>query len=351
MWAYSQAGMLLQWALGGIMGTLVLGMFWRLDPAFGLSMPSGYCGGHGTAAAIGEAFAKYGFEDMQSLAMTAATVGIIASVVIGLWFVKWASNNGQASFLVNFSELPSELKTGIMPKEKHTSMGEACFSAISLDSMTFNFGTVALIALGGYGMTRLVEHFLPGLMLPVFSCAFIAGLFVKWLYDKTGFSDYLSTRTIHHLSGTFTDYLVAFGVASIKISVVFKFAVPLLILLVVGLVFTILYVFYFGKRMHKTCWFEKSLFTYGWFTGTMAMSLALLRIADPDSKSGCLDDYAYAYIYIAPVEICLITFSPLAFSSGFGLLFIGICLFLGAGILVLSRFEGWLGKPLGYVRK
>jgi ESS family glutamate:Na+ symporter len=124
----------------------------------------------------------------------------------------------------------------------------------------------------------------------------------------------------------------------------------LIILLVVGLVLTIVYIFYFGRRMHKTYWFEKALFTYGWFTGTMAMSIALLRIADPDSKSGCLDDYAFAYIYIAPVEICLITFSPLAFASGFGLLFIGICLFLGVGILALSRWKGWLGKPVSNVK-
>jgi ESS family glutamate:Na+ symporter len=350
MWAYSQAGMLLQWALGGIMGMLVLSLFWKLNPAFGLSMSAGYCGGHGTAAAIGEAFAKYGFDDMQSLAMTAATVGIIASVVIGLWFIKWASNKGESSFLANFSELPQELKTGIIPKEKRTSMGEVSFSAISLDSMTFNFGTIALIGLGGYGLAQLIEFFLPGLMLPVFSCAFIVGLLVKWFYDKTKFSEYLSPATIHHLSGAFTDYLVAFGVASIKISVVLKFAVPLIILLVVGLVLTIVYIFYFGRRMHKTYWFEKALFTYGWFTGTMAMSIALLRIADPDSKSGCLDDYAFAYIYIAPVEICLITFSPLAFASGFGLLFIGICLFLGVGILALSRWKGWLGKPVSNVK-
>ncbi|MBR3075597.1 MAG: sodium:glutamate symporter, partial [Bacteroidales bacterium] len=84
MWAYSQAGMLLQWALGGAFGIWVLSQFWPVNPAMGLSMPAGFCGGHGTAAAIGESFAAYGVEEMQSLAMTAATVGIIASVVIGM---------------------------------------------------------------------------------------------------------------------------------------------------------------------------------------------------------------------------------------------------------------------------
>lgn len=36
MWAYSQAGMLLQWAFGGFLGLLVLNQIWDLNPAFGI---------------------------------------------------------------------------------------------------------------------------------------------------------------------------------------------------------------------------------------------------------------------------------------------------------------------------
>ena len=32
-----------------------------LNPAFGITMPSGYCGGHGTAAAIGQAFSPVSY--------------------------------------------------------------------------------------------------------------------------------------------------------------------------------------------------------------------------------------------------------------------------------------------------
>ena len=131
MWSYSQAGMLLQWALGGALGMWVLSLFWPLDGAFGLSMPAGFCGGHGTAAAIGEAFSKHGVDEMQSLAMTAATVGIIASVVIGMWIISWGAAHGKTSFLGKFETLPEELRTGILPRDKRISMGEASFSAIS----------------------------------------------------------------------------------------------------------------------------------------------------------------------------------------------------------------------------
>ena len=343
MWAYSQFGMLFQWAVMGLFGLLVLRLIWpELNPAFGVMLPTGFYGGHGTAAAIGEAFAKYGAEDIQTLAMTAATVGIIASVVIGLWVTRTGSERGWTAYLSRFSDLPPELRSGILPDERRVSMGKAAFSAISLDSMTFNFGVVALIALAGYGISQAVAALWPALMLPVFSCAFLAGILIRGLLRKSGADTYLSKPIIGHLSGAFTDYLVAFGVASIKLEVVWRYIVPLSILLVAGLVCTFLYVFLLGRRFHQTSWFEKSVFTWGWFTGTMAMGIALLRITDPDSRSGCLDDYAYAYLYIAPVEIALVTFAPVCFTRGAGGWFAIGCALAGLIILLVSRKRGWL---------
>ena len=344
MWAYSQAGMLLQWALGGALGLWALSRLWPVNEAFGLSMPAGFCGGHGTAAAIGESFASYGVEEMQSLAMTAATVGIIASVVIGMWLISWGAARGKTKYICAFENLSPELRTGILPPDKRKSMGMASFSAISLDSMTFNFAFVALSALGGYGISKLIALVWPALMLPVFSCAFIAALLVRWILGMIKADEHISKPIIGHLSGAFTDYLVAFGVASIKLEIVGRYIVPLTILLVIGLILTLLYVFVVGARIHRTYAFEKSVFTWGWFTGTMAMGIALLRITDPDSKSGTLDDYAIAYLYIAPVEIALVSFAPLAFTAGFGWLFILACAVAGAGILGFAASKGWLKK-------
>ena len=342
MWAYSQAGMLLQWGLGGLLGCFVLARIWPVDGAIGLSMPAGFCGGHGTAAALGDAFGKYGLEDIRTLAMTAATVGIIASVVIGMALIRRGTEKGQTAYLGRFEDLPPELRSGVLPKERRFSMGVATFSAISLDSMTFNFGMIALITLLGYGLSKGIEALWPALMLPVFSCAFLAGIAVRAVLRKTRTDDYLSKPIIGHLSGAFTDYLVAFGVASIKLEIVVQYIVPLTLLLAVGLVATLLYVFLLGRRFHRTAWFEKSIFTWGWFTGTMAMGIALLRITDPESRSGCLDDYAYAYLYIAPVEIALVTFAPVLFVQGFGGWFSVVCAAAGAAILVLSRRKRWI---------
>ncbi len=256
MWAYSQAGMLLQWAFGGLLGLLVLNRIWPLNPAFGITMPSGYCGGHGTAAAIGQAFSQFGYDEILTLAMTAATFGIVAAVIIGL-------------------------------------------------------------------------------------IIFVVGIFIKKIFDKTRTSDYVCPQTIGHISGAFTDFLVAFGIASIKISVVIEYIIPLLILLVSGLIATLIYVLVMARKLMKECWFEKAIFTWGWFTGTMAMGIALLRVADPKMRSRCLDNYALAYLFIAPVEISLITFAPVAFLNGYGLVFTGICLAAGLAVLATAYIKGW----------
>jgi ESS family glutamate:Na+ symporter len=347
MWAYSQAGMLLQWAFGGLLGLLILNHFWPLSAGFGISMPSGFCGGHGTAAAIGQSFATLGHSEILTLAMTAATVGVVAAVILGLLIVRWGTKRHHASFLSDYSELPHELRTGLLPLESRESMGQSSTSSISIDSLTFNFIIVTVIALGGYGVSKLVSYFVSGFELPVFSCAFIVGLLIKNVFDRTRVSDYVCPSTVGHISGTFTDLLVAFGIASIKLSVVVEYIGPLSILLLSGLLVTLLYVLIMGRLLMREHWFEKALFTWGWFTGTMAMGIALLRIVDPRMQSRALDSYALAYLFIAPVEIVLITFAPAVFCAGYGLAFACTCLAAGLLVLAIAYFKGWFVKRGG----
>lgn len=333
MWGYSQGGMLLQWAFGGLLGIVVLGYFWPLNDSFGISMPAGFCGGHGSAAALGSAFAELGQQEVLTLAMTAATVGIICSIVLGLIFLRIGTRRGYSSCLTQAETLPEELRTGLVAKENRKSIGEEVFSGISISTLTFHLSLASLIVLIGYLISRGGARLAPGLELPVFSCAYIGGILVKALLNRTRTKEYICPQTMSGLSGMFTDYLVAFGIASIKISVVSQYLVPLLILLVCGLLFTALYIFVAARYIFKEYWFEKAMFSWGWFTGTMAMGMALLRIADPQSRSRCMDHYAIAYIFIAPIEIILITFAPMIFCNGYGLWFSLACLIVGLILL------------------
>lgn len=347
IWAYAQLGMLLQWAIMGLFGLFVLKLVWpQLNSAFGIMLPTGFYGGHGTAAAIGDAFNSLGWDEAKSLGMTTATAGVVVAIIFGLIMVKRAAIKGDTSFIKDFSELPDDLRTGLTPPEKREDAGMSTTSSISIDTLAFHLAFVFLVAFIGYMLSQGVKFYYPKLEIPVFSAAFIVGLVFKKVFDATKVSDYICPRQISRLSSTFTDLLVACGVASIKLSVVVKYAVPLIVLLLVGIFVAWVITFYLGKRLCKTFWFERSIFAWGWWTGTMAMGIALLRIVDPKLESKAMDDYALAYLPIAPVEILIITFAPVLFVNGMGVwLLLGLLLF-SAFLLLLAKKIGWWIAPV-----
>ena len=342
MWAYAQLGMLLQWGIVGLIGLFVIKAIWpHLHDAFGIMLPTGFYGGHGTAAAIGSAFEGLNWEDARSLGMMTATLGVIMAIAGGLIFVKWATRNKQTAFIADFEELPDELRSGLVPTEKRTSIGSATTSSISIDSLTYHTALVCVSALVGYLCSRGIKSHFPMLELPVFSCAFIVSLLLKRILDLTRISEYVCPQTTVRIGSMATDLLVAFGVASIKLSVIVKYAAPLIVLVVLGTIVTFLITFFFGRRLSKTYWFERTIFAWGWWTGTMAMGIALLRIVDPKLSSKAMDDYALAYLPIAPLEIALITFAPILFANGMGVWLLVGCLALAAITILIAWFMKW----------
>lgn len=346
IWAYAQLGMLIQWAVMGLFGLFVLNVIWpQLNPAFGIMLPTGFYGGHGTAAAIGSAFEGLGWDEAKSLGMTTATTGVVVAIILGLIMVKWAAARGETKFIKDFSDLPDDLRTGLIPSDKRESAGTVTTSSISIDSLAFHLAFVFVVALIGYLLSQGVKYYYPKLEIPVFSASFIIGLIFKKVFDATGVSDYICPNQTSRLSSTFTDLLVACGVASIKLSVVVKYAVPLIILILAGIVVVWLITFFLGKRLCKTYWFERSIFAWGWWTGTMAMGIALIRIVDPKMESKAMDDYALAYLPIAPVEILLITFVPVMFYNGLGAWILIAALAASVLIIILAKRMGWWISP------
>ena len=345
MWAYAQLGMLLQWGIMGVFGLIVMKLIWPdLNDAFGIMLSTGFYGGHGTAAAIGEAFNGLGWDEAASLGMTTATVGVIFAIIGGLVMIKWAAKNKQTAFIADFADLPNELRSGLIPEEKREPIGTTTTSAISIEPLTFHLALVLLVAFLGYSMSVGVKQLYPQLELPVFSCAFIVGLVLKKIFDATKVTNYICPNTTQRIGSMATDLLVAFGVASIKLGVVMKYAVPLVVLMLAGAVIVFAITFFFGRKLSKTYWFERTIFAWGWWTGTMAMGIALIRIVDPKLASKAMDDYALAYLPIAPVEILLITFVPIMFVNGMGLWLSLGCLALSALIVLLAVKMGWWNK-------
>ncbi|MBM7587232.1 ESS family glutamate:Na+ symporter [Bacillus pakistanensis] len=343
MWSYSMLLTVLMWGGGALFGLVVINqLFTDLPSGFGLILGAGFLGGHGTAAAIGQGFSQYGWEEAMTLGMTSATVGILVAVLGGLFLIKRSTEKGHTQFISSFKELPSELRSGLMHPNKRIGMGNETVSPSSIDPLVLHLSIIAFVVGVSYWVTGLLESILPGISVPLLSIAFVVALLFQVFIRKVKADEYVDQRVMERIGGSATDYLVAIGIASINITVVMDYAVPLLLLFVFGIIWAYLIFRLIGPNIFKSFWFEKSLFGWGWSTGTVAMGLALLRIVDPELKSKTMDDYALAYIGMVPIEIVIITFSPILFSIGFSWVMPITLLLVGVVIIAVhKRFGLW----------
>ena len=116
---------------------------------------------------------------------------------------------------------------------------------------------------------------------------------------------------------------MGFGVASISITVVMEFAGPILLLCVLGTLTSLSFIFIIGRKLFHNFWFERSIFVFGWTTGVVAIGVTLLRIVDPEAKSGTLNDYGYAYTLQSIIEVFIVALTPI-FAVSMGCITVGL---------------------------
>ena len=170
-------------------------------------------------------------------------------------------------------------------------MGRETVASVVLDPLAWHLALLLVASGAGFLANGWIKN-ATGLDLPSYLLAFIIAIVMFLCFQKTGVGHYIDNTVISRISGTATDYLVFFGIASIKISVIVEYAVPLLMLLLFGMVLVVLTLMYFGPAMNKGSWFERSLFVWGYSTGVFAIGFILLRIVDPENKSKTLNDTA-----------------------------------------------------------
>ncbi|MBT2600588.1 MULTISPECIES: sodium:glutamate symporter [unclassified Oceanobacillus] len=345
MFSYSMILTLSMWGIGVLFAMLILNpIFNDLPNGFGLILGAGFLGGHGTAAALGEGLIHAGWEEAMDLGMTSATVGLLVAVLGGLFLIKHSTESGKTQFITSFKDLPSELKSGLMPKSKRFNMGQETVSSSSIDPLVLHLAIIAFIIGISYWLTNTLSDLIPAISIPLFSVAFILGLLFQAISRRIKSDKYVDGRVMERIGGTATDFLVAFGIASINITVVMDYALPLILLFAFGTLWAYLLFRFVGPNIFKEFWLEKSIFGWGWSTGTVAMGLALLRIVDPELKSRTPEDYALAYVGVAPIDIIIVTFAPILFTLGFTWAIPVVLLLGAAAIIVIYKVTGLWGQ-------
>lgn len=297
----------------------------QVSTTFAILQPAGFVGGHGYAAAIGTTLEEarlsvWDSAEAVTIGQTFATVGILSGIFCGIAAINFGTRRNYTRFITSMESLPDEVRTGFIAEEHQRRLGVATVNPMTIDPLAWHLLLILIATAGGYYAFQGLREVFPNIALPMMCLSMLSGVALQKLLGAIGLQHTVDKRIITRMGSTVTDYLVAFGIASIKISVVIEFAIPLLLLAVVGVSFALFFLFFVARRVFHNYWFERGIFVFGWSTGVVAMGVTLLRIVDPDFRSNTLGDYGIAYVFISMIELGIVSILPsvvaLSFISG-----------------------------------
>ncbi|WP_026972800.1 sodium/glutamate symporter [Aliagarivorans marinus] len=318
LWAFNQIATVSQWMFAALFGLFLATFIWpELNSGFGLVMSSGFMGGHGTSVVVGEIFGDLGWEDALTLCLSFATAGIFIAIILGMLLLQLALKLGLIDNFASFEQMDRYQRRGLIEPEKQQAVMTETMSSLSVDSFAVHLAMVAAVTAFAYLSGEYLSSFHPKVQIPTFVTGFIGGMLVRRIAQLTGSANYLCDKVFNHASGCSTDYLIVFGISSIQVMVLANYLLPMVVLMLGGISFTLFLILWVAPKILGKGWFEKGIFSWGWLTGTVAMGIALLRIVDPKMRSKVLDDYAIAYVPGSITDIFVISLMPLAMVSGY----------------------------------
>ncbi|GHA55268.1 sodium/glutamate symporter [Photobacterium aphoticum] len=339
LWAFNQIASVSQWLFAALFGLGLTTWIWpTLNPAFGITLSSGFMGGHGSAAVVGNILDDLGWEDGFTLGLTFATVGIFLSISIGMLLLQLGVKMGWIHTFTAFSNMDSYQRKGLIKPDHQKAVMKDTMSSLSVDSFAIHAALVVLVTACSYLSSDYLSSFFDSVQIPTFVTGFLAGMLLRLIAKRTHANQYLCDNAFNHAAGISTDYLIIFGISAIKITVVAHYLLPMTVMAAGGVAFTLWLILWVAPRILGEGWFEKGLFSWGWLTGTVAMGIALLRIVDPEMKGTTLDDYAIAYVPGSITDIFIISLMPIAMYNGYHWEALGIGLAYILAVLCVWRF-------------
>lgn len=341
MWSFSTGMFLGQWGVFILLGAILFQPVWGTEDWFGMMLPVGFVGGFGTAAAVGSSLEAAGATAASSLGFTSATVGTLAAIVGGIIIANWGIRKGKTTELP--AALPWDLRSGFIDKvSERPSIGKATTNPSSIEPLALHLGVLVLTVMAAHYINQGISHLFPDVSVPLFAMSFVVGIIGQLLLRAVRKPAYLDKDTISSISGASTDYLIAFGIASIVPAAIADYWVPLVILFVLGTVYCVFFCCVVAPRFFGEHWVERGLFGWGWATAAVATGIALLKIVDPKMKSGTMNEYGVAYIGFAPFEIGMTIIAPMTVIAGWTMGLGAAALVLAAAILAAPWVFRWL---------
>ena len=263
-----------------------------VNQLFGCTVEEGWAGGHGTASGMIAVFEELGWAEGQSLAVTTATIGLMFGIFGGIVLINVAVRKGWTACLGNAEGSKSiENKEHELYTENRPTDTTRSISPMVIDNLAFHAAILSIAVFFGYILNWLLKAYLH-FSVSWFVTALFAGFFLQKILNHTKWGDAIDMKVMARLQGLALEFLVAGAVASVNVTVVLDYALPLIITQVILAVVTIFLHTWYARRAFGTYWFENAMLYFGTFTGVAATGMLLLKVVDPEVKSDALDVFA-----------------------------------------------------------
>jgi ESS family glutamate:Na+ symporter len=223
-----------------------------------------------------------------------------------------------------------------------------------IDPLSLNFGIVGIAIVIGWlilngliwleSVTWGTTGFQIMIYVPLFPMALVGGIIVQIALERLGLEPLVIRPLMANIAGLALDVVVVTALASISLSVIGSNIGVFLTLSIVGIAWNVLFFLYFAPRIFPSYWFEKGLGDMGQSMGVTATGILLLRMVDPDNRSGAFESFAYKQLFFEPiVGGGLFTAASPALIARFGL---WTTLLITGGLLLF-----WLAMGLLLIRQ
>jgi glutamate:Na+ symporter, ESS family len=345
-----------QYVVGITLCLLVLTPVFGISPLAGALIEISFEGGHGTAAGMAGTFRELGFEEGADLALGLATVGLVSGVVIGTILVNWAARRKHidlaADGKADVRSVGSATGTDADSMEEYEELRwEKRQEEKPTDPLSVHFGVVGL----AIGIGWLIKEGLillenntwaagdgPTLIayVPLFPLAMIGGVIIQIIIDKTRQNHHISRRLMNRISGTALDFTIVSALGSLSLTAIGENMGPFILLAAAGIMWNVFGVIVLAPRLIPLGWFQRGIGDFGQSMGVTVTGLLLMRMADPQNKSGALESFGYKQLLFEPfVGGGLFTAASLPLIAQFGP---GFVLGLTGGITAFWLIAGYM---------
>ncbi len=313
-----------QTAIGLLATWLIIQPFIGLPNAtvpssFGMLIETGFAGGHGTAAAMGEVLSSdtIKLDGGLDLGVMMATVGLIYGIISGVFWVNVGVRRGWTK--KDAAKTAAALKHHPTEPTQDLSIGTAVVSPDLIDPLLLQVIWLTLaMAIGWFlqwsvgSVAGMIEQLLrtdasgTGLIdrtsasaivgsFPLFIYTLFGGWAIRIGLTKIGFGNLIDSMTINRITSSAMDVLVVAAIASLNVTAVSGQVTGLMVLILAAAIWTAFCLVWLSPRiLPAEHWFELGLINYGMSTGTTATGFVLVKLVDPELQSGAAEDYALA---------------------------------------------------------